>query len=104
MLEYGRFKFIVILLVVLLSGLYALPNLFPQDPSVQVTANRGFQVDAALEKRVAGTLKSAGIATKSVEIQKGGNLLVRLPGVDAQGKAADVLRPELGNEDRKSVV
>ena len=98
MLEYGRFKYIVILLVVLLSALYALPNLFPQDPSVQVTANRGFTVDAALEKRIGNTLKDAGIAPKSIDLQKGGNLLVRLPGVDAQGKAADVLRPELGND------
>ncbi len=97
MLEYGRFKYIVIVLVVLLSALYALPNLFPQDPSVQVTANRGFVVDAALKQRVGSTLKDAGIASKVIELQKDGNLLVRLGNVDAQGKAADVLRPTLGN-------
>ena len=45
MLEFARWKYFVILVVLLLSALYALPNMFPQDPSVQVTANRGAAVD-----------------------------------------------------------
>ena len=97
MLEYGRFKYLIILIVVLLSALYALPNVFPQDPSVQVTANRGAQIDAALKQRVEADLRKAGIVPKAVELQKGGELLVRLDNIDAQGKAADVMRPELGN-------
>ena len=98
MLEYGRFKYITILIVVLLSVLYALPNVFPQDPSVQVTANRGSQVDAALRQQVEASLKKAGIAPKAIELQKGGELLVRLNDVIAQGKAADLLQPALGND------
>jgi preprotein translocase subunit SecD len=97
MLEYGRFKYLTILVVVLLSALYALPNVFPQDPSVQVTANRGAKIDAALKQRVEADLKKAGIVPKAVELQKSGELLVRLNNVDAQGKAADVIRPELGS-------
>ena len=96
MLEYARWKYVVILLVLMLSALYALPNVFPQDPSVQVTANRGSQVDAALERRVEAALKKAGVAPKSVEITKDGNLLARMPNPDAQTKAADTLRVELG--------
>ena len=97
MLEYGRFKYLTILVVVLLSAVYALPNVFPQDPSVQVTANRGATIDAALKQRVEADLKKAGIVPKAVELQKSGELLVRLNNVDAQGKAADVIRPELGS-------
>ncbi len=97
MLEYARWKYVVVLIVVLLSALYALPNVFPQDPSVQITANRGAAVDAALRQRVDVALKKAGIAPKAVEVQKDGNLLVRLSDINAQGKAADLLRPELGN-------
>jgi preprotein translocase subunit SecD len=97
MLEYARWKYVVVLVVVLLSALYALPNVFPQDPSVQITANRGAAVDAALRQRVEATLKKSGIATKAVEVQEDGNLLVRLSDINAQGKAADLLRPELGN-------
>ncbi|MGN6112532.1 MAG: protein translocase subunit SecD [Luteimonas sp.] len=96
MLEYGRFKYFVILFVVLLSTLYALPNIYPQDPSVQITANRGYQVDAKLKAQVEADLKKAGIAPKAVELEKGGELLVRLPGVDAQTKANDVLNEAIG--------
>ena len=97
MLEYARWKYVVALLVLLLSALYALPNLYPQDPSVQITANRGSQVDAALETRVEAILRKAGVQPKSVEIEKGGNLLVRTLGPDAQTKAADALNAELGS-------
>ena len=95
MLEFPRWKYIVILLVVLLSALYALPNVFPQDPSVQITANRGAPIDDALRQKVEATLTTVGVAPKSVELDNG-NLLVRLAALDAQTKAADALRPALG--------
>jgi preprotein translocase subunit SecD len=95
MLEFPRWKYAVILLVVLLSTLYALPNIYLKDPSVQITANRGAAVDAALRQRIETALKTAGVTPKSVEVEKG-DMLVRLPGVDAQTRAADVLRPLLG--------
>src|SRR5690606_35749420 len=95
MLEFPRWKYVVILIVVLLSTLYALPNIYPQDPSVQITANRGAQVDEALRQTVEATLGREGFATKTVAIEDG-NMLVRLPGLDAQTRAADSLRPALG--------
>jgi preprotein translocase subunit SecD len=97
MLVYGRTRSIVAVLVLLLSVLYSLPNIYPQDPSVQITPNRGSKVDAAFELRVEGVLKAAGVAPKNVEIQRGGELLVRLPSPDVQIKAADVLRDAVGN-------
>ena len=96
MLEFPRWKYILILFVVLVSALYALPNVFPQDPSVQITANRGAAIDDALRQKVDATLKDAGVVPKSVAVDKG-NLLVRLPSLDAQTKAADALRPALGD-------
>jgi preprotein translocase subunit SecD len=97
MLVYGRSKYILALIVLLLSVLYSLPNIYPQDPSVQITANRGSQVDQPLRQKVLAALKVAGIAPKQVELQKGGELLVRLSTPDAQIKAADVLRQTVGN-------
>lgn len=91
MLEYSRWKYVVILLVVLLSALYALPNLYPQDPSVQITANRGAAIDAALRQKVDAALKGAGVTAKAIETGKDGNMLVRLADSDAQTKASDAL-------------
>jgi preprotein translocase subunit SecD len=98
MLEYARWKYVVIVLVLLLSALYALPNIYPQDPSVQVTANRGSTVDAAMKARVEATLKKIGVTPKETEISKDGNLLVRLRDPNVQIKAADALRDELGSD------
>ena len=99
MLTYPRWKYVAFLIVLLLSAVYAVPNIFPQDPSVQVTANRGAPVDEALRARVADSLQKAGVAAKQVELDgKKNNLLVRLPNPDLQVKAAEVLRPELGSD------
>ena len=93
MLEYARWKYVVALIVLLASALYALPNLYPQDAAVQITANRGFVVDEALDARVEGLLREAGIAPKSVA-KEGDNLMVRLQDAD-QLRAAGLLRDAL---------
>ena len=98
MLEFPRWKYVLILIVVLLSVLYALPNLYQKDPSVQITKNRpAAVVDEALSGRVQGWLKEAGITPSSVSIE-GQQLLVRLPDAGMQTRAADVLRPALGDD------
>ena len=97
MLEYGRFKYVLILLALVLSVVYALPNVYPQDPSVQVTANRGYKVDAKLEQQVEASLAKAGVKPKAVELdEKDGELLVRLDSVEAQTRANDLLNAEIG--------
>ncbi len=98
MLEFPRWKYIVILLVVVLSVFYALPNIYPQDPSVQITPNRGSAIDAALRQRVDGALRGVGVTAKELEDQDGKSLLVRLPSLDAQTKANDALRTTLGED------
>ena len=64
MLEYGRFKYVLILLALVLSVVYALPNVYPQDPSVQVTANRGYKVDARLEQQVEASLATMALSPR----------------------------------------
>ncbi len=96
MLEYSRVKYVIIAIVLALSTLYAVPNLFPPDPAVQITANTGYRIDAALEQKVEAALKAAGIEPKSVAVEDD-NLVVRLRSADQQGKASDVLQGALGN-------
>ena len=98
MLEFARWKYIVALLVIAFSVLYALPNVFPQDPSVQVTANRSEAVDEALVQRVEGILAEASVTPKSVSVEGDDNLLVRLSSADEQVRASDALRAGLGGD------
>ena len=99
MLEFPRWKYVLIVLVALVGILYAMPNLYPQDPSVQVTAGRGSQVTQALGDRVRGELEAAGIPVKAIDVDpEGGNMLVRLPDLDSQTRASDLMRESLGQD------
>src|SRR3546814_14100468 len=99
MLEYGRFKYVIIVVVLLLSVVYALPNVYPQDPSVQITANRGYKVDAQLEKQVAAELDRAGVVPKAIELDtKAEEMLVRVGSVHAQTRASDRTHQNTGEQ------
>lgn len=97
MLEFPRSKSILIVLVLALSSLYALPNLYQKDPSVQITANRGAVVDQAFRQRLVQQLNQAHISPKSITLQ-GRDVLVRLPSLAAQTQANDVIRHSLDSE------
>ena len=97
MLEYARWKYLLALFLFGFSLLYSVPNAFPQDPAVQVTANRGALVDTALQQRVEAMLKKATVPFEGSAIGKDGNLLVRIGDADAQIKASSVIRDELGS-------
>ncbi|WP_298573616.1 protein translocase subunit SecD [uncultured Luteimonas sp.] len=98
MLEFPRWKYALIVIVVLFSALYAVPNLYQKDPSVQVTKNRpAAVVDEALVQRVQGLLAEAGVEARSITLE-GDQVLVRLPDAPTQTRASDVLRPALGQD------
>ncbi|HEY0334732.1 MAG TPA: protein translocase subunit SecD [Stenotrophomonas sp.] len=95
MLEFPRWKYVLILLVLALGVLYALPNIYQKDPSVQITASRGAQLDDALKSRVNEELARVGVSPKSVAVE-GDSLMVRLSNLESQSKASNALRTSLG--------
>ena len=95
LLEFPRWKYLVILLVLALSLIYALPNVFQSDYAVQITGNRGAVLDDVLKSRVVDQLGKAGVQPGSVAIEND-SLMVRLADADAQTRAADGLREGLG--------
>jgi len=97
MLEFARWKYFLILVVVLLSAVYALPNAYQKDPSVQVTANRSGKLDAALVARVRDELVKDGLHPKGVAIE-GKSLMARMNNLDEQNKANNLLRNSLGED------
>ncbi|MFL6588183.1 MAG: protein translocase subunit SecD [Luteimonas sp.] len=96
MLEFPRWKYALILVVLVLAALYALPNAYQKNPSVQITPSTSeARIDEALKTRVEGLLTAAGVTSVGTEIDEN-HLLVRLHDADAQTLASDTLRPELG--------
>lgn len=76
-----------------------MPNLFGEEPAVQVSATEGATVDAALSSRVQQLLKDDGVHYRSMEFAEGNTLLIRFAatGVADQFKAQSLLKTQLGD-------
>jgi preprotein translocase subunit SecD len=99
--QYAWWKYIIIGLVAFIGLVYALPNLFGEDPAIQIsTARTDVVVDQVLHERVVQTLEGENIAYQGVQLNMDeGRLLVRFEDTETQLQAADVLRLALGSRD-----
>lgn len=95
--RYPLWKNILVVVVVLIGLVYALPNVFDQDPSIDISGSRRAQVDAATESKVKEALTSSGITFKAVETENG-KMLVRFLDSQSQLKAKDKLALTLGQD------
>ncbi len=88
----------MLIVAVLFVGIFfALPNIYGNNPAVQVKADRDAPVDAALERRVVAALESIGVAPMRVE-RDGRNLLLRFTDENTQLVARDQIAKELGSQ------
>ena len=55
--QYPLWKNLLILAVLLLSIIYALPNLYGEDPALQITNARAGKLEAGVQDRVESALK-----------------------------------------------
>ena len=94
--HFPLWKNILILLILTLAAIYALPNFFGEDPSVQLSPARGSALDQALVTQSEKALADAGLKAKAVELGEK-RLLVRFADTDAQLKAADALKAVYGD-------
>ncbi|MCS3902217.1 preprotein translocase subunit SecD [Methylohalomonas lacus] len=92
--RYPLWKYLLLLIVVLVGAVYALPNLFGKDPAIQVSPTSG-EVSELTELEVTGVLDEAGITPTAVERQPD-SLILRFADSDAQLEARDHLLDELG--------
>ena len=95
--QYPAWKYALILVILLVGGLYALPNLFGEDPALQVTSARGFALPETLEGTIEETLANEGISFKNPE-KVGNRLLYRLNSNEDQLAASAALRQALGEQ------
>ena len=94
--HFPLWKNILILLILTLASIYALPNFFGEDPSVQLSPARGSALDQVLVTQAEKALADAGLKAKAVELGEK-RLLVRFADTDAQLKAADALKAVYGD-------
>ncbi|KPU58274.1 export membrane protein SecD [Pseudomonas fluorescens] len=98
--KYPLWKYILILAVLAVGLIYSAPNLYPDDPAIQVSgASTALLVNQADLDRVSTALKESGINVKAATLAangKGG--LIRLTKAEDQLPAKDVVRKALGDD------
>ncbi|MFC6051430.1 preprotein translocase subunit SecD [Acinetobacter sp. Ac_877] len=96
-MRYPAWKYLLILFVLVISTLYALPSLYPDEPAVQISgAKAGTQIDQSIIQKAEQILKSEKIASHDNSFTNNAALL-RLDSSEAQLKAKDALRRGLGD-------
>ncbi|WP_261834779.1 protein translocase subunit SecD [Vibrio ishigakensis] len=95
--RYPLWKYLMVLFALLVAMLYALPNLYGEDPAIQVTGARGASVDMATMDTVTQALEKENLSHKSIALENG-SILVRFNDTDTQISARDVISEALDSD------
>lgn len=92
---YPLWKAMLVVLLCFIGFVYALPNIYPEDPAIQVSSVKGDPLADRELGSVQQALSQAGYEVKSVELDNG-QVLVRFNDTETQLKAQDTLKTGLG--------
>jgi preprotein translocase subunit SecD len=95
--RYPLWKYLLIIAITVIGLLYALPNLFPSDPSLQITVGERYKFDGKERENIQAALVDAKIVVKSIDSTKD-KLLVRFNNTDDQFASVDPIRAALGKQ------
>lgn len=96
--RYPLWKNLLVVAVIATAIIYAMPNLFGDDPAVQVSAGRLNSVDLQLVNEIESTLKQAEIPYKGVVLEEN-RLLIRFSEANEQLEARELIQQKLSSED-----
>ena len=93
--HYPLWKNALVVFLVAIGLLFALPNVFGDDPAIQVSLETTQPLDDATVARVEGVPQQAEIAHSAAYLEEG-RVMVRFGAVEDQLRAVDLLREDLG--------
>jgi len=85
---FPAWKYFMLAIILLIGILFALPNIYPPDPAIQITKENGDIIEAALFTEIQESLVSNGLKLKSSKVEYGKSL-IRFLNKDDQFKASD---------------
>ena len=94
--RYPAWKYVLLIIVLTVGAVFALPNLFGDDPAVQVSSARGFELDPNMTELIEDALTDEAIEHQGIDFLPE-RMLVRFGNTDQQLRAADLMREELGD-------
>ncbi|WP_368882834.1 protein translocase subunit SecD [Proteus mirabilis] len=95
--RYPLWKYLMLIFAILIGLLYALPNLYGEDPAVQITGARGTAANEQTLDQVRSLLDKEKIEAKSIALENGA-ILARFSNPDIQLRAREALLPALGDK------
>ena len=95
--HYPFWKNAMLLGILIIAAIYALPNLFPEDPSVQISHDSG-ELPQSLNALVENVLNQDSLESKGIEVNESGQMLIRFTDTDTQLIAADELKSALDSQ------
>lgn len=96
--RYPLWKYAIIVIALLVSAIYALPNFFGEAPAVQVSAAKAtVRVDTGTVTRVEQALSAASIAPSALSLE-GSSVRARFEDTDTQLKARDAIDRALNTD------
>lgn len=96
--KYPLWKYLLIIIVCTMGAVYALPNLYPPDPAIQITpAKSGDAVDEYTLKRALKSLDDNQVQYFGEELQESKTALIRLQDAEQQLAAKALVQRQLGD-------
>ncbi|KPJ90926.1 MAG: preprotein translocase subunit SecD, partial [Gammaproteobacteria bacterium SG8_15] len=95
--KYPLWKYLLIIVVLATCVLYALPNVYGEDPALQVSSVRGVEVSLATQETVRTVLQNENISFKSIVLENE-KVMVRFADTEAQLKGKDAVRKQLTDD------
>ncbi|MCH7881227.1 MAG: protein translocase subunit SecD [Proteobacteria bacterium] len=97
--HYPPWKNILLILVILIGVIYAAPNLYGEDPAVQIS-HRVNLVDERELNYISDLLRREGVIYRSIELEAS-NILIRFDSEEQQLKAVTQIREILEKVDKR---
>ena len=88
--QYPLWKNIAIVVIILIGALYALPNIYDQDPSIEISATRDHTVDQPLFDQIKTHLDSNKVQYKKIQLLEN-KIRIRFVTPDLQLKGQEAL-------------
>lgn len=93
--KFPWWKNLLIFLVIAVGFFYAIPNLYGEDPALQISGTHGMEIDADIQTKIQKELESKNI--EGVYDLENGQLLIRFSSTEMQLAAREIASKVLGD-------
>ena len=97
--RYPLWKYILIIAVIIFGLVFALPNLFPSQPAIQVTSTSSDRpIDTATLEKIKTAITSKGLAAENIELDGKTKAKIRFNNPETQLAAREAIKDALGKD------